>query len=189
MVLPELEALEAEVRACHACRLASGRHQAVPGEGAAPAPLLVVGEGPGAREDELGRPFVGRSGQLLDALLADETGLDRSGLYIANTVKCRPPGNRTPKPDEVEACRGFLARQIHLVDPVVIVALGQSAAAWFLGPGARVGALRGQVLEWQGRALVVTYHPSAALRGGAAIVAALRSDLARASVALAERRR
>lgn len=90
MGLPELEALEAEVRACHACRLSAGRHQAVPGEGAAPAPLLVVGEGPGAREDELGRPFVGRSGQLLDALLADETGLDRSGLYIANTVKCRP---------------------------------------------------------------------------------------------------
>jgi uracil-DNA glycosylase family 4 len=185
----ELADLVADIEVCRACRLADNRTHVVPGEGAVPAALMVVGEGPGAREDELGRPFVGRSGELLDRLLAEELGLDRRGCYIANVVKCRPPGNRTPKPDEVEACRGFLVRQLALVDPLVVVALGQTAAAWFLGPGARVGALRGRVLDHEGRALVVTYHPSAALRGGASVVAALRSDLARAGVALTERGR
>jgi len=188
----ELEALARlaeEVAACQACGLAATRRHVVPGEGVAPSDLMLVGEGPGAREDELGRPFVGRSGQLLDRLLAEELGRDRTRCYIANTVKCRPPGNRTPAPEELAACRGFLERQVELVDPRLIVALGATAAGWFLGPGARIGELRGRVLEWQGRGLIVTYHPSAALRGGAKIVAALRSDLARAGVWLGERGR
>jgi uracil-DNA glycosylase len=143
------------------------------------ADVLLVGEAPGAQEDLAGVPFVGRSGQLLDSLLA-EAGLDRSLVAVANVLKCRPPGNRKPRRAEVTRCRPWLARQIELVDPRVVVALGGTAAEWFFGAGARIAALREQVREHGGRPLVVTYHPSAAIRFGpnGAPLAALRDDLA-----------
>ncbi len=184
----ELTSLVRQIETCRACPLADSRTNVVPGEGKAPAALMFVGEGPGQTEDELGRPFVGRSGALLDTLVREELGLSRQDFYIANTVKCRPPHNRTPTQAEVEACRPFLTRQLALVDPAVIVALGQTAAAWFLGADVRVTLARGRVHEVDARALLVTYHPSAALRGGAMVVAQLRSDIARAGLVLAERR-
>jgi uracil-DNA glycosylase family 4 len=143
------------------------------------ADVLLVGEAPGAQEDLAGVPFVGRSGQLLDSLLA-ETGLHRSLVAVANVLKCRPPRNRKPRRAEVARCRPWLARQIELADPRVVVALGGTAAEWFFGPGARIAPLREEVREYGGRPLVVTYHPSAAIRFGpsGAPLAALREDLA-----------
>jgi uracil-DNA glycosylase len=142
------------------------------------ADVLLVGEAPGAQEDLAGVPFVGRSGQLLDSLLA-EAGIDRSLVAVANVLKCRPPRNRKPLRGEVARCRPWLARQIELADPRVVVALGGTAAEWFFGPGARIAALREQVHDRDGRGLVVTYHPSAAIRFGpnGAPLAALRDDL------------
>jgi len=143
------------------------------------ADVMLVGEAPGAQEDLAGVPFVGRSGQLLDSLLA-EAGLDRSLVAVANVLKCRPPRNRKPRRAEVGRCRPWLNRQIELADPRVIVALGGTAAEWFFGPGARIAALREEVSDHGGRPLVVTYHPSAAIRFGpnGAPLAALRDDLA-----------
>jgi uracil-DNA glycosylase len=143
------------------------------------AEVLLVGEAPGAQEDIAGVPFVGRSGQLLDSLLA-EAGIDRSVVAVANVLKCRPPRNRKPRRAEVARCRPWLTRQIELSDPRVVVALGGTAAEWFFGPGARIAALRTEVREHGGRPLVVTYHPSAAIRFGpnGAPLAALRDDLA-----------
>jgi uracil-DNA glycosylase len=143
------------------------------------ADVMLVGEAPGAQEDLAGEPFVGRSGQLLDSLLT-EAGLDRSLVAVANVLKCRPPGNRKPRRAEVARCHPWLARQIELVDPRVLVALGGTAAQWFFGAGVRIAALREQVRDHDGRPLVVTYHPSAAIRFGpnGAPLAALRDDLA-----------
>jgi len=124
-------------------------------------------------------PFVGRSGRLLDGLL-DEAGIARADVAVVNVLKCRPPGNRTPRAAEVASCRPWLDRQLALVDPRVVVTLGTTAAQWALGRSARIGVLRDRVHHWDGRALVVTYHPSAALRFGpkGAPMAGLRSDLA-----------
>jgi DNA polymerase len=140
---------------------------------------LLVGEAPGATEDQLGVPFVGKAGQLLDELL-EEAGLPRAQVAVANVLKCRPPGNRRPARVEIGNCRGWLTAQIRLIDPPVICALGGSAAAWFFGPSARIGELRGQPHPVDGRRVVVTYHPSAAIRFGPAGLprAALREDLA-----------
>lgn len=170
------------IRTCRSCELAATRTQAVPGdlpETGAAVDVLVVGEGPGADEDAVGRPFVGRSGRLLDQLL-DEAGLARDDIAVANVVRCRPPANRAPRAAEVAACRPWLEAQVDAVDPRVIVALGGTAVAWFLGRGARLTALRGAPLPWRGRHLVVTYHPSAALRFGprGAPMAGLTADLA-----------
>jgi uracil-DNA glycosylase len=171
------------LRTCVACEeLVAGRTQVVPGQRPPGADVLLVGEAPGAQEDETGIPFVGRSGQLLDQLLGD-AGLDRTRVAVVNVIKCRPPGNRTPRRGEVARCRPWLQRQIELVDPTVVVALGSTAAAWFFGPGARIAALRergrDEPLWYAGRRLVVTYHPSAAIRFGpnGEPVAALRADL------------
>jgi DNA polymerase len=171
------------LRTCVACEeLVTGRTQVVPGQRPPGADVLLVGEAPGAQEDETGIPFVGRSGQLLDQLLGD-AGLDRTRVAVVNVIKCRPPGNRTPRRGEVARCRPWLERQIELVDPTVLVALGSTAAAWFFGPGARIAALREQgrdePLWYADRRLVVTYHPSAAIRFGpnGEPVAALRADL------------
>ncbi|SVC70462.1 uncharacterized protein METZ01_LOCUS323316, partial [marine metagenome] len=120
--------LAVEAASCTACGLAEGRTQVVFGNGSPDADVMFVGEAPGAREDEQGVPFVGRSGQLLDRLLAEELGMDRSDVYIANVVKCRPPDNRDPRPEEIAACRPWLARQMDLVDPSVVVTLGNFAA-------------------------------------------------------------
>jgi uracil-DNA glycosylase len=180
------------VRGCVACpELAASRTRVVPGEAPPGADVLLVGEAPGAQEDETGVPFVGRSGQLLDGLLGD-AGLRRDQVAVANVLKCRPPANRKPRRAEVTRCRPWLDRQVDLVDPVVVVALGGTAAEWFVGPGARIAALREQgrmtPLQHRGRRLLVTYHPSAAIRFGprGAPLAALREDLAEVARVLAE---
>ena len=183
--------LVAAVQGCVACAdLAAARTRVVAGERPPGAEVLLVGEAPGAQEDAAGVPFVGRSGQLLDQLLA-EAGLRREQVAVANVLKCRPPDNRTPRRAEVQRCRPWLARQLDLVDPRVVVALGSTAAAWFFGPSARIGALRDrsrtEPLTYDGRRLLVTYHPSAAIRFGpkGAPVAALRDDLAQVAALLA----
>jgi uracil-DNA glycosylase family 4 len=157
----ELRVLVGECRACGLCQQ---RKQAVFGVGAETAPWLFVGEGPGAEEDAQGDPFVGQAGRLLDAMLA-AIGCQRGrDVYIANVVKCRPPGNRTPSAEEAAACAPFLDRQIELVAPKVIVALGKSAAMRLLGTEASIAALRGKVHEYRGIPVVVTYHPAYLLR-------------------------
>jgi uracil-DNA glycosylase family 4 len=165
---PDWTALAAAARVCVACpELVAARKQVVVGDVPADGPprFALVGEAPGATEDETGRPFVGRSGALLDELLA-EAGLSRAEAAVLNVVKCRPPGNRTPKAAEVARCSGWLRRQLELLDPPVVVALGLSAAKWFLGPRTVLASVRGRPHEVDGRAVWATYHPSAALRFG-----------------------
>ena len=157
-------ALREAVRACRACGLCKQRKQAVFGVGAESAAWLFVGEGPGADEDEQGEPFVGQAGKLLDSMLA-ATGLKRGReVYIANVVKCRPPGNRTPTLDEAQACAAFLDRQIELIKPKIIVALGKTAATRLLGTEASLASLRRRVHRYRGTPVVVTYHPAYLLR-------------------------
>jgi len=180
-----LALLADEAAGCTRCGLAEGRTQVVFGAGAPDADLMFVGEGPGAREDEQGLPFVGRSGQLLDQLLREEVGLDRSDCYIANVVKCRPPGNRDPKPDEIAACRPWLEEQLELIDPTVVVTLGNFAARLLLDTDTGITKLRGQAYQFGGRHLVPTFHPAAALRGGADVLAKMRADLVRAKMLVA----
>jgi len=159
-----LEELSADVATCTACGLCRSRKHAVPGVGDARAEWLFIGEAPGAEEDLRGEPFVGQAGKLLDNMLA-ALGLSRErNVYIANVLKCRPPNNRTPEPSEVSACAPYLARQVELLAPRIIVALGRSAAAQLLGSDASIAALRGRVHRHQGIALVVTYHPAYLLR-------------------------
>jgi uracil-DNA glycosylase len=171
--------LEAEVVRCTACaQLAATRSRTVFGTGDRAARWLFIGEAPGAEEDRRGEPFVGRAGQLLDSML-EALGLQRGqDVYIANVLKCRPPGNRDPSPDEAAACRGFLDRQIALVAPRVIVALGRIAAQNLLGTDAPLGRLRDQRLEYQGIPLVATYHPAYLLRSPAEKAKAWRDLLA-----------
>jgi DNA polymerase len=159
-----LEAIAEEVRACRACRLCEKRKQAVPGQGPASPLAMVVGEGPGAEEDASGLPFVGPAGQLLDKMLASIELSRESNCYIANVVKCRPPQNRDPSADEQEACLGYLRRQIALLKPAAILCAGRIAAGALLGSTEGVGRLRGLWREFEGRPLLVTYHPSALLR-------------------------
>jgi len=173
--------LASAMSSCTACALADSRQRVVPGQFPPGARVLLVGEAPGREEDAGGQPFVGRSGQLLDRLLA-EVGGDRAALAVVNTVKCRPPANRTPRRAESVTCRPWLDRQVDVVDPAVVVTLGTSALAWALGPGHRLRDVRGPapVDGPAGRPLVATYHPAAALRFGPAgePMAALRADLA-----------
>jgi len=155
------------------------------GEGDPDADLMVVGEGPGREEDLQGRPFVGRSGQLLDRLLAEESGLQRQEVYIANVVKCRPPGNRDPLPDEIEACRPYLDQQVALISPRVIITLGNFATRLLLDTSEGITRLRGRAFPFgAGTVIVPTYHPAAALRGGGEVVARMRADFVRARAAL-----
>ena len=154
----------ADVDACTACDLARTRNRSVPGVGDPRAEWLFVGEAPGADEDARGEPFVGQAGRLLDSMLA-ALGIARGNrVYIANVLKCRPPGNRAPAPGEAEACRPYLDRQIALIEPKVIVALGRSAATTLLGIDATIASLRGRVHRYRGIPLVVTYHPAYLLR-------------------------
>jgi len=156
--------LKEAVRTCTACGLCKQRKQAVFGVGNESAQWLFVGEGPGAEEDEQGEPFVGQAGRLLDSMLT-AAGLKRGReVYIANVVKCRPPGNRTPTPEESAACAPYLDRQIELIAPKLIVALGKTAAIRLLGTEASVASLRGRVHDYRGTPVVVTYHPSYLLR-------------------------
>ena len=171
--------LSTAVQSCVACpELVASRQQVVVGDAPAGARLALVGEAPGASEDAEGRPFVGKAGQLLDELLV-EAGIDRGEVAVLNVVKCRPPRNRTPKTVEVARCRGWLERQLALISPELIVALGLSATHWFLGRGATLAAVRGRVHEVAGWSVLPTYHPSAAIRFGpnGAPLAALRADL------------
>lgn len=187
-----MTAAHAELRArlldCAVCPdLVAGRRSVVVGTGPVPAPVLVVGEAPGAVEDERGAPFVGKAGRLLDRLL-DEAGLPRSRLHVTNIVKCRPPGNRTPTRTEIDNCRPWLNRELALVDPRLVVALGATATRWALGMPGRLADLRGRPHDALGRVVLATYHPSAAIRFGPAgrPMAALRADLALAAGILGE---
>lgn len=163
------EELAAAVAHCTACALHAGRTQTVFGVGARDARLMIIGEAPGAEEDRQGEPFVGPAGQLLNAMLA-AIGLERREVYIANILKCRPPRNRDPRPEEAAACAPYLERQIEWVDPEVIVAVGRIAAQWLLQSDTSIGRLRGQVFHYGERnvPLVVTYHPAYLLRTPAA---------------------
>jgi DNA polymerase len=159
-----LERVEREIRRCAACRLAASRTRVVCGQGVADPALLVVGEGPGAEEDAQGLPFVGPAGRLLDKML-EAIGMSRAtNCYIANVVKCRPPMNRDPAPDEQAACLPFLERQAALLAPRAVLAAGRVAARALLGTKDGVSKLRGRDFLWRGVPLVVTYHPSALLR-------------------------
>jgi len=175
-----LEALAAEAASCRACRLAVTRTNVVFGVGSPSGGLLLVGEGPGRDEDLAGEPFVGRSGRLLDRLLAEELGRTRADCYIANVVKCRPPGNRDPAPDEIAACARFLDGQLAALDPSVVVTLGNVATRVLLETTEGISALRGRAHPWRGRVLVPTFHPAYALRGGGVVLAQMRADLVRA---------
>ena len=158
------DALAGAVAACRQCRLCAARKQAVLGIGDVRADLMFVGEGPGAEEDQRGEPFVGQAGKLLDSMLA-AIGLKRGDdVYIANAVKCRPPENRTPTPEETAACLPYLERQIALVQPRLIVALGRPAAQTLLQTEVRIGAARGTLHDYRGIPLIVTYHPAYLLR-------------------------
>jgi uracil-DNA glycosylase family 4 len=160
----EWDAFASDVEACTACGLCRTRNRSVPGVGDARAEWMFIGEAPGAEEDARGEPFVGQAGRLLDNMLAALGISRRSNVYIANVLKCRPPGNRTPEPREAEACRPYLERQIELIGPHLLVALGKSAASLLLGTDASIASLRGRVHRYQGRPLIVTYHPAYLLR-------------------------
>lgn len=184
--MPTLAAVREEALQCERCPLARGRTTVVFGEGRPDADLMVVGEGPGRDEDLQGRPFVGRSGKLLDRLLLEEIGLARESVYIANVVKCRPPGNRDPLPAEIEACRPWLEAQVELIGPKVVLTLGNFSTKLLLQTADGIRRTRGRVYPWgaTGAVLVPTYHPAAALRGGGEVLAEMRADFVRAKEAL-----
>ncbi len=156
-----IEQLEAAVRVCTLCQLSKGRTNAVPGEGPLNADIMFIGEGPGFHEDRQGRPFVGAAGQFLEELLAS-IDLTREQVYIANVVKCRPPGNRDPQPEELAACAPYLDRQIELIRPKVIVTLGRFSMARFF-PGASISKIHGQPKRVGNVLVVPMFHPAAAL--------------------------
>jgi uracil-DNA glycosylase family 4 len=177
-----------EASACTKCRLAGGRTQVVYGTGNADADLMFIGEGPGYYEDKQGEPFVGAAGQLLNRML-EEIGVRRSDVYIANVIKCRPPGNRDPLPEEVDACTPWLHEQIALIEPRVIVTLGNFATRFVLDKPVSISRVRGQRFPQEGRTIIPTFHPAAILRGGGEAstqMVALRSDFQEIKRALAE---
>lgn len=176
---PSLADIERDAKGCVRCALAEGRTQVVFGVGDATADLLFVGEGPGQQEDLQGEPFVGRSGQLLDRLVLEEMGLGRDRFYIANTVKCRPPGNRDPLPAEIAACGPWLEMQLDLIRPRVVVTLGNFAAKALLATTDGITKLRGRSYPFRDGVLVPTYHPAAVLRSPG-LTAQMRADLVRA---------
>jgi DNA polymerase len=184
----DLDQLEVRARSCTACRLAESRTNVVFHRGDPRADVAFVGEGPGAEEDRQGAPFVGRSGQLLDRLVAEELGLSRDQFYVCNVVNCRPPGNRDPLPDEIEACRPFLDGQLGHVRPRVVVTLGNFASKALLGTNSGITKLRGAEYPYGDAVLIPTFHPAAALRGGGQVLAQMRADLVRAKRALARAR-
>ncbi len=164
-----LEAIASEVRTCTRCRLAQGRTNAVPGEGSPDTEVVLVGEAPGANEDRLGRPFIGRAGDLLVKLLGS-IDWRREDVFITNVVKCRPPDNRDPEPDEVAACAPYLKRQLEILDPALIVTLGRHSMGRFM-PGARISQAHGTIgavdpaSGARDATIFAMYHPAAALRG------------------------
>jgi uracil-DNA glycosylase len=161
--LETLDAISERIRTTYCCELCPHRTNAVPGEGHPKARMVLIGEGPGATEDATGRPFVGQAGHLLDTIL-EAIEVPRTSVYITNIVKCRPPQNRKPLPDEIAACIPYLHRQLDLIAPKVIVAMGGTAGEALLGVRKSLGELRGKVHTYNGIPLVVTYHPAALLR-------------------------
>ncbi|MGM0666941.1 MAG: uracil-DNA glycosylase [Bacteroidota bacterium] len=159
-----MEELEKEVLSCTKCDLYRTRHKVIFGEGNKKAPILVIGEAPGHDEDIIGRPFVGKSGQLLDRIHAACGFTREQHIYISNIVKCRPPGNRTPTDEETRTCVPYLFRQIELIDPLVLMPLGASALRVFFGKEYRITQVRGQWLNWYNRLVMPVYHPAALLR-------------------------
>lgn len=159
--MSELEALAAEITQCTRCLLHRGRTKAVPGEGPEDAEIMFIGEAPGFHEDQQGRPFVGAAGRFLEELL-ESIGLTREDVYIANVIKCRPPSNRDPLPDEIEACRPFLDQQIELIQPKLVVTLGRFSMARAF-PKARISRIHGQPCKIGGVIYYPMYHPAAAL--------------------------
>lgn len=184
--VPSLAEVEREAKACTRCPLAGGRTNVVFGVGNPRAGLMFIGEGPGEQEDLQGEPFVGRSGRYLDRLVLEELGLTRDDCYIANVVKCRPPHNRDPNPDEIAACRPYLESQVELIDPQVLVTLGNFATKLMLDTSEGITRLRGRVYRRGARAIVPTFHPAAVLRGGGESAAKMRADLVRAHRLLRE---
>src|SRR5580765_4283032 len=173
-----LDELAREASTCTRCRLSQGRTQVVFGVGNADADIMFVGEGPGYYEDKQGEPFVGAAGQLLNRMLG-EIGLRREDVYIANVVKCRPPGNRDPLPDEIQSCRPYLEAQIAGIRPRVVVTLGNFATRVILDRQVSISRVRGQRFEIEGRTVLPTFHPAAILHGGgeaSSQMQALRSD-------------
>jgi uracil-DNA glycosylase len=160
--MESLKTIAAEVRACVKCRLSETRTVGVPGEGSPNAEIFFIGEGPGFHEDQQGRPFVGAAGQLLVEMLR-EIGLRREEVFITNVVRCRPPGNRDPQPDELSACDEYTQRQIVTLEPKLIVTLGRYSMARFFGPGA-MRDLHGRTMRWNDITCLAMYHPAAILR-------------------------
>jgi uracil-DNA glycosylase len=168
-----LKEIAAEVRTCQLCRLAKTRTRAVPGEGYSRAEVMLIGEGPGYREDQEGRPFVGPAGKFLDELLG-LAGLDREAVFITNVVKCRPPNNRDPMPDETAACAPYLERQLAVINPRVVITLGRHSMARFF-PGERISQIHGTARVVDGRLSIAMYHPAAGLHQ-ASLADVIRDD-------------
>lgn len=185
MVVTALSELAHEASTCTRCPLAETRTNVVFGTGDPTTGLVFIGEAPGRDEDLAGVPFVGRSGQLLDRLVREEIGLTRDDFYIANVVKDRPPGNRDPLPLEIEACRPWLEAQLDLIDPKVVVTLGNFATRTLLGTKDGITKLRGRSYPYRNGVLIPTFHPAAVLRGGGQPMAQVRADLVRVKEALA----
>jgi uracil-DNA glycosylase family 4 len=184
-----LEEAALDASTCTRCRLSQGRTQVVYGVGDPNADLMFIGEAPGFHEDKQGEPFVGAAGQLLNQLLG-EIDIAREDVYINNTVNCRPPGNRDPLPDELEACKPWLDERVALIDPAVVVTLGNWATRYILGKQVSISRVRGQRFPWSGRTVIPTFHPAAVLHGGGQAsnqMTALRADFQEIRRALAER--
>ena len=161
-----LAVVAAEAADCPRCRLAEGRTQVVFGVGNADADVMFIGEAPGFHEDKQGEPFVGAAGQLLTRMLSEVVGLAREDVYICNVLKCRPPGNRDPQDDEIEACTPWLVEQVSLIQPRVIATLGNFATKFVLQTAQGITRMRGSTYPWHGRTVIPTFHPAAILRGG-----------------------
>ena len=176
----DIEAIRAQALGCTRCRLAEGRTQVVWSAGNLDSDVLFIGEAPGFHEDKQGVPFVGAAGKLLDTVLG-EVGLDRTQVAIVNVIKCRPPGNRDPRPDEIEACRPYLEAQLSHMQPKVIVTLGNFATRFITGLQIGITRARGQLFDYRGAKVIPTFHPAAALRGGRfggmSPVDAIRADM------------
>jgi len=181
-----LKEVAAEVSVCTKCDLSKGRTKAVPGEGNPHAQVMFIGEGPGFHEDKQGRPFVGPAGQFLEELLAS-INLKRADVFITNVVKCRPPGNRDPLPAEIDACNGYLDRQIAAIDPQVIVTLGRFSMAKFFG-GEKISAIHGRARKIDGRICIAMYHPAAGLHQQS-LKESIRSDFKKIPLVIAEAER
>jgi uracil-DNA glycosylase family 4 len=182
----ELEQIAAEVSVCPKCNLCRTRTKAVPGEGNPEAAIMLIGEGPGYHEDKQGRPFVGAAGQFLDELL-QHAGVKRSDVFITNVVKCRPPDNRDPLPEEIAACADYLERQIAAINPTVIVTLGRYSMQKFF-PGASISGIHGKARKINGRVVIPMFHPAAGLHKKE-MRPAIIEDFKKVAVALTEAQR